>query len=253
MGTTRPPEGLSVLGHLEELRRRILIAVVALAGGTALGLLAVKPVLRVLQNPAWTGVQEFVLLKPVDIVALYFKVALYFGAILAGPVILVQAWRFVRPAVPRDVKVSLVAWGAAGATLFLAGTAFAYWVLVPTALTFLLGLSRQVATPLLDLNAYVTFVLAVLVVGGVVFELPLGLGLLARLGLISPRVLRRRRKEAFFALCVAAAVLSPTTDAFSMAVFALPLLVLYEAGIWVAVLLAPTPKHPAEVAYREHP
>lgn len=253
MGTPPPPEGLSVLGHLEELRRRILIAVAALAGGTALGLLGVKPVLRALQNPAWTGVQQFVLLKPVDIIALYFKVALYFGAILAAPVILVQAWRFVRPAVPRDVKVSLGAWGAAGAVLFLSGTAFAYGVLVPAALAFLLGLSREVATPLLDLNAYVSFVLAVLVVGGAIFELPLCLGLLARLELVTPRFLRSTRKQAFFALCVAAAIISPTTDAFNMAVFALPLLALYEAGIWVAVLSAPAPKHPAEVAYREHP
>jgi sec-independent protein translocase protein TatC len=253
MGHPNSPEALSVLGHLDELRGRILKALAALAGGTALGLLAAKPVIQALKNPAWTSVQEYVLFKPTEVVALYLKVGLYCGAILASPVILVQAWRFVRPAVPRDVKVSLGAWAAAAAVLFLGGTVFAYAVLVPAALTFLMGLSREVATPLLDLNAYISFVLAVLVAGGAVFELPLAMGLAAKLELVTPRFLRRKRKQAFFALCVVAAVITPTTDAFNMALFALPMLALYESGIWVAVLLAPAPKHPVEVAYREHP
>jgi sec-independent protein translocase protein TatC len=236
------PEGLSVFGHLDELRRRILFSVSALAFGTCFGLTLAKPLIILLKRPGIACIQEYVLLKPTDVISVYFKVALYCGAIISSPFICYQAWQFLKPAIPADVKVSLAGWIVAAAGLFAAGTVFAYFLLIPQALVFLLGLSREVATPMINLNFYLSFVLAMLLAGGAIFEIPIVVGLLTKLQILNPQMLRRRRKEAIFILCVIAAVITPTTDAFNMLIFVAPMIILYEASIWVSVLLIRAPK-----------
>jgi len=252
MGTPSNPESLSVTGHLDELRRRILVSLAGLAGGTALGLALAKPAIAFLKQPAGAMIREYLLIKPTEVIAVYLKVGLYCGALIASPLLVHQAWQFVKPAIPIGTKIRAGWWLAAAGLLFAAGTAFAYEVLAPQALVFLLGLSRELATPMINLNDYISFVLAVLLVGGLVFEIPVVAGLLTRIGLVQPDGLRKRRKEAFFALCVVAAVITPTTDAFNMLIFVLPMVALYELGIWVSWLLSRDRKTIAKDPYREN-
>lgn len=230
-----PRASLNLLGHLEELRSRILLA----GGGVlvlSLACLGLAPdLIAWLKWPARGLLEHWVLIKPTEIISVYFKLALYGGIVLAGPWIVYQAWAFVKPAVPPEEDIRWPWWIAGAGLLFVLGTAFAYWVLLPAALRFLIQWSRSAAELMLTLNAYISFALAVLILGGGLFELPLALAVLTRLHLISPQQLRKKRKEALFILLVAAAVLTPTTDVFNLLLFALPMGALYEAGIWFSV------------------
>lgn len=244
------PGSLSVIGHLEELRRRIFTCLLYLAAGTVIGLMAAKPLIELLKIPAHGLIPEFILLKPTDVIAVYMRVAVAAGLIFAGPLMLREAWLFVKPAVPDGPKVAWWAWIAVAALLFAAGTLFAYRVLAPAALELLLRLSRELAAPMISLNFYISFVVAVLGLGGAVFEIPVLIALLTRLGLVTPGLLVRKWREAVFGLLAAAAVLTPTTDVFNMLLFVLPMLVLYAAGIGVsALVLRGRKKLPGEEAY----
>jgi sec-independent protein translocase protein TatC len=180
----------------------------------------------------------------------YVKVALYAGAVFAAPFMVYRLWQFVKPAASDDVQRTFVLWAIAAAFLFAAGTAFAFFLALPSAIRFLMALSQGLAAPLITVNSYLSFVLAVLVVAGLVFEIPAVCALLTRMGIITPALLRRKRKEAFFALCVFAAVMTPTTDIVNMLLFIIPMAALYEVGILVsACLYAAKPRTPAEEAY----
>jgi sec-independent protein translocase protein TatC len=245
------PEALNVIGHLDELRGGLIRSAVYLAAGTLAGLFAAKPVIELLKHPARGVLSDFILMKPTDIISVYLRAAVYAGAVVASPLILREMWLFVKPAVPEGPRVAWWAWIAAALLLFAGGTLFAYWVLAPAALNFLLKLSREVATPLISLNFYLSFLIAVLALGGAVFEIPVAVALLTRLGLITPRLLLQRWREAIFILLAAAAVLSPTTDVFNMLLFALPMIFLYAASIGVsALMLRDRKKKSAEDVYR---
>ncbi len=253
---SRPrPDGetrtLSVTGHLEELRRTLLAAMGCWLAATLVSFFFAGFLIAWCKFPARDLVTRFVLLKPTEIIAVYFKLALYAGGVLASPALIFFAWKFIRPALPPGPKPPLLGWLTGAAALFAAGTAFAYWVLVPAALHFLLGLSRAVAEPMLTLNFYVSFVLAILLLGGGVFQIPIVVGALTQAGLLTPKVLRRRRREVLFVMLVAAAVLTPTTDVFNLVLFALPMVLLYELGILLSAGLesAKNKKHPGEEAY----
>jgi sec-independent protein translocase protein TatC len=237
MPTRNSPENLPVQGHLEELRLRIFYSLGWLATGTCAGLFFAKQLILFLEVPASGSFSDFVVIKPTEVISVYFKVSLYAGAVLAAPAILYNAWQFVKPALPEEADISPAAWSGGAAALFLAGTVFSFKVLLPAGYSFLYGLSSGIASPMISLNSYISFALSILVIGGAMFEMPVLAALLTRMGVVTPGLLRSRRKEAYFGLCVVAAVVTPTTDVFNMLLFALPMAALYELSVMVSGLI----------------
>jgi sec-independent protein translocase protein TatC len=123
-----------------------------------------------------------------------------------------------------------------GSVLFLVGGAFAYWVLLPVSLQFLLGFGGGQLEPVISIGRYLAFTTMVILVSGVVFQLPIAVLMLTKLGIVTPQTLRRKWRHALVTMVVAAAILTPTTDVATMLLMTVPMLALYEVSIWVAVL-----------------
>jgi sec-independent protein translocase protein TatC len=235
MNSPKPDTRLTtVVGHLDELRSRLIRSAFYIAGGTVLGLFFAKPLLNLLKWPVHGLVSNFVLLKPTDVIGVYMKVAVYAGCVVTAPLVLREAWLFVKPALPEGPRVSWVLWIVSAVLLFIAGTVFSFLVLAPAGLGFLLQLTQETATPMISLNSYLSLVLAIVISGGIMFEMPVAAALLTRVGLITPAFMRKKWREAVFVMLVIAAVVTPTTDVFNMLLFALPMLFLYAASIFVS-------------------
>ncbi len=236
-GNAATGSGCSILPfteHLDELRRRLLHCVWFILAGTIVSLFFGDRIIAFLTYPSHGLVTRFTILKPAEIVSLYVKAALAAGIFAVSPLLFHQFWLFIRPAVPVDLRRSLPAWVGAAFFLFLAGCVFTYTVVLPFSLRFLLGLAGKVAEPMITLSSYLSFILSLLVLGGIMFEIPVIAAVLTRAGIVNPAFLRRHRKEVYFGICVAAAVLTPTPDAFTMLIFVAPMILLFEAGIVVS-------------------
>ena len=237
MLATDPPEPrLTVTEHLEELRRRLTVCVLTIVATTVLGFLWADRVIEWLRRPAGDLLPRLAFFSPTEALLAYCKVALITGVALAMPMVLYHIWAFIRDGLtPRERRYGLilVGWGSA---LFAAGVAFAYALCVPMFLQFLLRIGGPSLEPVISINQYLGFVTGVLLSCGVMFELPLALVVLAKLGIVTPAFLERQRSWALVVILIIAAVVTPTTDAFTMVLMALPLFVLYEASIWICRL-----------------
>jgi sec-independent protein translocase protein TatC len=159
------------------------------------------------------------------------KVALIAGAFLVLPVLLFQVWGFIAPGLlPHERKFALP-FVILSTLMFFVGASFALKVIVPFAVKFLVSYKTANLVPTLSVNRYVDFILKFTLAFGLVFELPLALTLGTRLGLVTPEFLSKNRKYAILLCFVAAAILTPTPDAFNQLLMAGPLILLYEAGI----------------------
>lgn len=253
MPTQNSPETLSLYGHLDELRRRIILSLLFLAAGTCVGFFFCRELITLLELPSRGIVPKFILLKPTEIVGIYVKTALFAGLTISAPAIFYQFWRFVVPALTDDMRFSFPSWLAAAAGLFVTGCSFSFFVLIPAAIRFLYALSVDVAEPAFSLGGYVSFTLSLLALTGIVFEMPLAAALLTKIRLLSPGMMRGHRREAIFGLCVAAAVLTPTTDIFNMLLFVAPMVALYEVSILVSAAVARSRSDRTEGIYAEVP
>ena len=233
----KDPDSLTLLGHLDELRSRIIFCLIGVLGITLLALNFTKPLIDLLKYPSLKAIPGFVLLKPTEIVSVYVKVALGAALIISSPLIFYNLWKFIEPVIRKDLKPSIIRWVVSSCALFVAGVLFMYTVAVPYGLAFLLKMTEGVASPMISLNSYISLVLSIIFCGGLVFEIPVIAGLLTSAGIITPHLMRRKRKEAIFVLFVIAAVVTPTTDIFNMLLFAAPMVILYEASIFVSAFI----------------
>lgn len=227
--------GSGVLGHLRELRTRLIWCLVALAIASAASFFLFDYIMAALKAPA--GQINLVFIEVTEGVSVYMKVCLVAGAILASPFIIYQTLMFILPALTRREKkmvLLLLPWVT---FMFLGGVAFGYFVLIPPATQFLLSFGESIATPQLRVGNYVTFVARLLLTIGLIFELPVVTTALARMGLVSWRFLARQRRVAIVLAFVLAAVLTPTIDPVNQILVTVPLIILYEAGIWLARLV----------------
>jgi sec-independent protein translocase protein TatC len=224
--------------HLEELRKRLIRSLLALGAGAGFCYNWAEDIYRALLRPLFVhlpGNSHLIFTELTEAFLTYFKVALWGGFVLASPVILYQLWRFVSPGLYRkERKVVLVcaAWSTAG---LLAGMAFGYFVAIPQILSFFLGFGRSVIVPMPSMKESLSLVLRLLFTFGVMFELPLLLYLLGRAGILGPEMLRKGRKAAVLGVLLLAALLTPP-DVASQFLTAVPLYILYEAGILLCAL-----------------
>jgi len=230
--TTDTPVVMPLLDHLKELRNRLIKIAIALLIATVLSLLFAKQAVIILIRPMGDNLPQA--LKPTETLSNYMKVALICGVTLAMPIIVYQIGRFVTPGLNSKEKRYLLLL-VPGATLcFFVGVAFAYFVMLPTAIPFLQGFMSDVVKQQWTIGDYLSFVANLLFWIGLSFELPLFIYFLAKLGIISDKTLRKNRKYAIIAIAVLAAVITPTIDPLNMALVMGPLILLYELGVLLA-------------------
>ncbi len=228
---------LTLAAHLEELRRRLGVSLAALVATTAVMATQAGRLVEWLRRPAGEALPAFAFFSPAEGFVAYVKVALLAGIAAAMPVVLWQAWAFIRPGLaPRERQLgrTFVTWGTG---LFLLGAAFAYALVLPPALRVLLTIGAGQLTPIISVDRYVGFVTTLLLWCGVAFELPAVVWLLAAVGLVTPAWLRQQRPYALLVLVIVAAVVTPTTDPVNLALLLVPLAALYELSIWLSALV----------------
>ena len=228
------PDKISILGHLNELRSRFIKSLLALLVGTGISAVFTFRVLEFLKGPA--GDTPLVYIDPTEFITTYFKVALLGGFILAMPVVLFQMIMFAAPGLtPREKRYVLVS--VPGIILsFAAGVVFAWFILIPPALNFLLNFGGDVAEANIRIGRYINLILALTLWVGLSFQTPLVMTLLSRLGVVKPDSFAKRRKLAIVGAFIAAAIFTPTFDPFNQTLLASPIIVLYEIGIWLSKL-----------------
>ena len=226
--------------HLRELRYRLIVSVLALLVGTAVSFAFFRQIIDFLVLPARNvlpaGTLNLVFTEVTELLATSVKVSFVGGFVLAFPVILYQAVRFVAPALSKREQGYLFLFMPGVFLAFVGGVAFAYFVLTPPALRFLLTFGADVATPLIRVSSIVNIMVRLLFWMGICFETPLVMYLLAQLGIVNARTMSRFRRYWLVVAFILAAIITPTFDPFNQALVAVPLLVLYEFGILLAKL-----------------
>jgi sec-independent protein translocase protein TatC len=228
------PKKLDIISHLEELRKRILFSLLILSVFTIFSFAKGDEILAILRKPLNGLIQELIYIGPTEAFIAYFKISLLAGFIVSFPVFLYQFWAFIAPAFGKNTQKRVTAWLVLAFFLFLAGISFAYFLAIPIALRFLINFGREIASPHITLERYISFVVALILVGGVVFEIPVLTGLLTDIGLLNSKVLKNKRAHAYIIILISAALITPTQDIMNMLLFAFPMAILYEFGVLLA-------------------
>ena len=228
----------TLLQHLGELRRRVFICVVAVLVGSAVSFAFFEQIIDILVEPAkdlnlGTG-GELIYTEVTELLTTAIKVSFVSGLILASPILVYQGVMFEAPGRTRREKRYLFGFMPAVVLAFGGGVAFAYYILTPPALHFLLTFGGDVATPLIRISNIINLMIRLLFWMGLAFETPLVMYLLASLGIVSARGLSRFRRYWVVVAFILAAIITPTVDPVNQALVAGPLLVLYEVGILLA-------------------
>ena len=217
--------------HLGELRTRLIRCLMGLAVGGALSFWQIDRIVAFLTAP----VPQLYVMKPAEAFMIYVKIALWSGAILASPLLAWEFWAFLVPAFTKREKRALLLFVPSSVLLFLAGLAFSYGLILPQGLFFLRSFSSGAVQPLWSLEAYLDFVVLMVLPVGLFFNLPLVLLLLAKMGL---ERLKKARRYVIVLAFVVAAIITPTTDMVSQTLLAIPLILLYEISlVLIRVLL----------------
>ena len=227
--------------HFREFRNRVLRAGVAVLAGAVVGYLVFPGAVGILLEPycraiGATGSCDLIVLGPLDPFLIRIRAAFVAGIFVGGPVIFYQLWRFITPGLTRRERRYALPFVVLSQLMFGAGLVFAYWI-IPRGLSVLLALGGDGIRPLLGANEYLSFLLAMGLAFGLVFELPLVLVFLALLGIVTSEAMRRVRRYAIVANVILAAVITPTGDAVTLLFVAGPMLVFYEVAIGIAWLI----------------
>jgi len=222
---------MSLIDHLEELRKRFIICIVTVLACSIFSYFYSDKILAILKRPF---PHSLVFISPQEPFVITLKIALFGGIIIALPMIIYQAWQFVSLALKEKEKRYLLFYGPFSLLLFLSGASFAYFVAIPVGLRFLLSFGGSSLEPMISVSKYLSFITVTILTFGIVFELPLVSLFLVRIGIISPQFLAKNRKVAIIAIFVLAAILTPSIDAFTQILLAVPLVILYEVSIWLA-------------------
>jgi sec-independent protein translocase protein TatC len=240
-----PEERLTLFEHLDELRKRLFVCLLAATVGVLVAALfnsfmfeaLLYPLRQVANLPeSATKITTF---SPAEPFMVSLKVWVVGGLILAAPIIIYELWAFLAPAFSANEKKYFYPIVLATTALFFMGVALAYFLVLPKGLAFLLTFSAGFFNVQLRASDYFTFMALFILAFGVVFELPVVLVLLAKLGVVDDKWLRKNRRWAIVALALAAAIITPSQDAFSMLAMFIPLYVLYEVSIVLARFVQP--------------
>lgn len=230
---------MTLIEHLEELRKRIIWSLVALGATFGVCWTFIDVIADFLARPIYRFLPEgtrLTFLGVTDPFLLYFRMAALTALFVASPIVFYHVWRFVSPGLYKRERRWAIPFVLSTTFFFVAGGAFAYFVAFPFAVEFLLGVG-EAFEPMITVERYFRFLMYVIFGLGLMFELPVLIFLLAQLGVVTPRFLLRNFRWAVLIIFVAAAFITPTPDIVNLCLFALPTILLYLAGIGAAWLV----------------
>ena len=236
--------GMSLLEHLQELRRCIIRSFLYLIGGFFIAWGFHDRIYGFMEEPVKLALLAHHLpphlnyLNPIDGFNMYLEISLMAGCIIASPFILYQLWLFISPGLYRNEKRYVWPFMIATVTLFLGGAYFGYHWVFPGALNFLFVFNKDF-NPMIEINEYTSLFLTVILGLGTTFELPIVIMFLSLFGIVSPKFLWKNLRYAILVIFIIAAIITPTPDVVTMCVFATPMLVLYLISIGVSWFVHP--------------
>jgi sec-independent protein translocase protein TatC len=225
----RKAEQLSFFDHLDELRQR-LIKVAASVLLFSFGAYHFKDAILLFFTRT---AGELVFTAPSDAFAVSIGVSFFVGMLLAMPVILFQLWQFLSSALKEDERKAIYVFGPASLLLFIVGALFAYFIVVPISFDFLMSFSSDILVPMISVRSYMSFVMTMVLAFGVMFEFPLLILFLAKIGVATPAFLSQKRRHAIVLIFVVSAIITPP-DIVSLFLMAFPLMAMYELSILAA-------------------
>ncbi|MGA2393916.1 MAG: twin-arginine translocase subunit TatC [Candidatus Lustribacter sp.] len=231
--------------HLRELRQRLFICAGTVFGIAILALWPAQQLIPIIARTYFHGIQLNAF-GPADAVWAIFKFAIYIAIVLGLPVLLYQTWMFVVPAIHPKTRKAVYVYVAPSIVLAAAGIAFAHFLVIPRVIGALLNITSSIATPVFGIESTINLVLLLFLAFALIFQTPVIMILLARIGLINSSFLRTNRKYIGFGMMVVGAVLAPDGSPLTMTMLAAPMYVLFESSIWIIVLLEKSWKRSAE-------
>ena len=219
-------ERLSLVEHLEELRARVIKSVVFIIIASCALYNFIDDILPAIVRPAG----KLVFIAPAEAFIVNIKIAFLGGLFLSSPFVLCQIWQFVSAGLKKSERKHVFIFGILSFIFFIIGSLFGYIVIVPIGMKFLLNFATDLVTPMISVNKYISFVGSLTFAFSIVFQLPLIMLFLTKIGMVTPIFLVKKRRYAIVAMFVAAAILTPP-DVITQCLMAGPLLVLYEIGI----------------------
>jgi sec-independent protein translocase protein TatC len=240
-----PMPAMSFLEHLEELRKRIIYSLIAVTVGFFACWNYHEFIFRYVQRPVMEALQrngmaeKLVYLNPTEPFNLYLKVAFLAGLFVTSPFVLYQVWLFISPGLYRNEKRYVLPFMFSTVFLFLGGGLFAYKMVYPAALNFLIDYGKQFQ-PMITIGEYTDLFLTIMLGMGLIFEMPILVFFLSMMGIVSPRWMWHNVRYSILVIFIIAAILTPTTDILNMCLFAAPMVGLYILSIGVAWIVHPT-------------
>jgi sec-independent protein translocase protein TatC len=236
---------MGFLEHLEELRRRIVYSIIAVAVGFFACWGYAEKIYEIMQRPIMVALQhnglseKLVYLNPTEPFNMYLKVAALAGLFVTSPFVLYQVWAFISPGLYRNEKRYVVPFMVSTVGLFIAGGYFGYKLVYPQALEFLIGYGKQFQ-PMITIGEYTDLFLTIIIGMGVIFEMPILVFFLSLMGIVTAGWMWRNLRYSILVIFIIAAILTPTTDILNMCIFAAPMVALYVFSIAIAWLVHPT-------------
>jgi sec-independent protein translocase protein TatC len=230
-------EKLPLTAHLEELRKRLIRILIAIGIGFGVCYYFKDPLFTVLTQPVVAVLPKnsyMIYTNLPEAFFIYMKIAFFASLLLTSPYTLYQIWLFIAPGLYRKEKIYVIPFVLSSSLLFIGGVLFGYYVALPPAFKFFVSFSTDVLKPMFSFREYLSLFLKFLLAFGICFELPVFIFFLARMGIVNARMLARQRRYAVLIIFVIAALLTPSPDALSQIIMAIPLMLLYEISIVVA-------------------
>ncbi|SMC78035.1 twin-arginine translocase subunit TatC [Sporomusa malonica] len=225
----QPQGAMSLIGHLEELRRRIIVMIAAIGVGSLICYFYAAEISGLITAPAG----KLYYMNPAEAFFTYLKVSFFAGFLLALPVVMYQLWSFIMPAMTNNERTAGIFLVPASIILFFVGLVFSYYLVLPAGIKFFMGFATDNLQPMFSISQYLSFVISFLLPFGFIFELPLFILVMAKVGIIGSSFLAAKRKMVLVLSFVIGAVISPTPDVFSQTMVAVPMIVLYEISILI--------------------
>jgi len=220
---------MSLVDHLQEFRKRLIIALIAVAVGSAISYCYAAELVHYITIPAG----KLYYMSPGEAFFAYLRVSLFAGFLLALPVVLYEVWAFVIPALSSEERLASLIIIPVSVILFFVGLLFSYLLVLPAGIKFFLGFATEELQPMLSLGQYLSFVISLLLPFGFIFELPLIILMLVKFGIIGSEFLHAKRKHVLVLSFVVGAFISPTPDIFSQTMIAVPIILMYEISLLI--------------------
>lgn len=239
---------MTLVEHLEELRHRLVVCILAVAGGAVVGWFLYGPALDLVLKPYcdyWETTDPKLRInqscslffnEPLGAMVVKLKIVVFIGLVVALPVLLYQLWMFIVPGLTKKERRMAIPFVGSSVLLFALGALFAY-ITLPKGLNFLLGFAGSDFIPLLTGDRFITFVILVAVAFGLAFEFPVLLVFLELVGVVTTQKLRKWRRYSILGIAIFAAVITPSSDPYTMLAMTIPMCLFYEAAIIIGRLM----------------